>query len=97
MGNYRFDRPGRTPVHCEGLRGLTASVMPSHIQSQCDNPRIWNRVDESGARTDPAFLLGAFRYRSLTDLRLRARTSIHPGEYFRKGRTTAAVSNPQGN
>jgi pimeloyl-ACP methyl ester carboxylesterase len=44
LGNYRFDYR-QHPVQCKGASWFERTLMPSHVQSQCD-PRLWNQVEQ---------------------------------------------------
>ncbi len=43
LGNYRFDYQ-KEPVRCEGASWFERTLIPSHMQSQCD-PRLWTQVE----------------------------------------------------
>jgi len=43
LGNYRFDYQ-QSPVRCEGLSWFDRTIMPDHMQSECD-PTLWGQVE----------------------------------------------------
>jgi len=43
LGNYQFDYK-QTPVQCEGLSWFDRTIMPDHMQSECD-PNLWGQVE----------------------------------------------------
>jgi pimeloyl-ACP methyl ester carboxylesterase len=43
LGNYRFDYK-QAPVKCEGMAWFDRTLMPDHMQSECD-PNLWGRVE----------------------------------------------------